>query len=407
MGLFDRFKKKDHDDENIDESVKNSASTGEESTGEDIRSVDEGEKSTEEIPVSQTAEEADDQEKSDVQKEADDQNDDDTQTEEIPEEHKQGFFKRLVAGLTKTRNQLTESLNQIFKGHSELDDDFYDELEEVLIMADLGLETTDKIIDDLKVRVKQYKIKEVEPCRELLNNIIRDQMMVDDSAYDFEDQKTVMLIIGVNGVGKTTSIGKLAAQYKNRGKKVLMAAGDTFRAAAIDQLKTWAERAGVEIIAQQEGSDPAAVVYDAVQAAKARNVDILLCDTAGRLHNKKNLMDELAKMRRIIEKEYPEAHLETLIVLDGSTGQNALEQARQFREVTDLNGIILTKLDGTAKGGIAIAIQSELDVPVKYIGVGEKINDLQRFDPNRYVEALFADFEVKSDVEMLIEEEDE
>lgn len=407
MGLFDRFKKKDHDDENIDESVKTSASTGEESTGEDIRSVDEGEESSEEIPVNQTAEEAVDQEKSDVRKEADDQNDDDTQTEEIPEEHKQGFFKRLVAGLTKTRNQLTESLNQIFKGHSELDDDFYDELEEVLIMADLGLETTDKIIDDLIVRVKQYKIKEVEPCRELLNNIIRDQMMVDDSAYDFEDQKTVMLIIGVNGVGKTTSIGKLAAQYKNRGKKVLMAAGDTFRAAAIDQLKTWAERAGVEIIAQQEGSDPAAVVYDAVQAAKARNVDILLCDTAGRLHNKKNLMDELAKMRRIIEKEYPEAHLETLIVLDGSTGQNALEQARQFREVTDLNGIILTKLDGTAKGGIAIAIQSELDVPVKYIGVGEKINDLQRFDPNRYVEALFADFEVKSDVEMLIEEEDE
>lgn len=407
MGLFDRFKKKDHDDENIDESVKTSASTGEESTGEDIRSVDEGEESSEEIPVNQTAEEAVDQEKSDVRKEADDQNDDDTQTEEIPEEHKQGFFKRLVAGLTKTRNQLTESLNQIFKGHSELDDDFYDELEEVLIMADLGLETTNKIIDDLIVRVKQYKIKEVEPCRELLNNIIRDQMMVDDSAYDFEDQKTVMLIIGVNGVGKTTSIGKLAAQYKNRGKKVLMAAGDTFRAAAIDQLKTWAERAGVEIIAQQEGSDPAAVVYDAVQAAKARNVDILLCDTAGRLHNKKNLMDELAKMRRIIEKEYPEAHLETLIVLDGSTGQNALEQARQFREVTDLNGIILTKLDGTAKGGIAIAIQSELDVPVKYIGVGEKINDLQRFDPNRYVEALFADFEVKSDVEMLIEEEDE
>ena len=296
-------------------------------------------------------------------------------------EKKPGFFKRLVDGLTKTRNQLTESLNQIFKGHSELDDDFYEELEEVLIMADLGLETTDNIIADLKKRVKEYKIKEVEPCRELLNNIIRDQMMVDDSAYDFEEQKTVMLIIGVNGVGKTTSIGKLAAQYKSRGKKVLMAAGDTFRAAAIDQLKTWAERAGVEIIAQQEGSDPAAVVYDAVQAAKARDVDILLCDTAGRLHNKKNLMDELAKMRRIIEKEYPAAHCETLIVLDGSTGQNALEQARQFSEVTDLNGIILTKLDGTAKGGIAIAIQSELNVPVKYIGVGEHAEDLQLQGP--------------------------
>ena len=318
-----------------------------------------------------------------------------------------GFFKRLVSGMTKTRDQLAEGLNRIFHGHTELDDDFYDELEEVLIMADLGLETTDKIIEDLKARVKEYKIREVEPCRELLNNIIRDQMMVDDSAYDFEDQKTVMLIIGVNGVGKTTSIGKLAAQYKKRGKKVLMAAGDTFRAAAIDQLKTWADRAGVDIIAHQEGSDPAAVVYDAVQAAKARGTDILLCDTAGRLHNKKNLMDELAKMRRIIEKEYPEAHCETLIVLDGSTGQNALEQARQFSEVTDLNGIILTKLDGTAKGGIAIAIQAELDVPVKYIGVGEKIDDLQRFDPTHYVEALFADFDVRSEVEMLIEEDNE
>lgn len=318
-----------------------------------------------------------------------------------------GFFKRLVNGMTKTRDQLAEGLNRIFHGHTELDDDFYDELEEVLIMADLGLETTDKIIADLKARVKEYKIREVEPCRELLNNIIRDQMMVDDSAYDFEDRKTVMLIIGVNGVGKTTSIGKLAAQYKKRGKKVLMAAGDTFRAAAIDQLKTWADRAGVDIIAHQEGSDPAAVVYDAVQATKARGTDILLCDTAGRLHNKKNLMDELAKMRRIIEKEYPEAHCETLIVLDGSTGQNALEQARQFSEVTDLNGIILTKLDGTAKGGIAIAIQAELDVPVKYIGVGEKIDDLQRFDPTHYVEALFADFDVRSEVEMLIEEDNE
>lgn len=325
----------------------------------------------------------------------------------MAEEEKKGFFKRLVSGLTKTRDSIADGLNQLFHGHSELNDDFYDELEEVLIIADLGLETTDKIIEDLKRRVKEYKIREVEPCRELLNNIIRDQMMVDDSAYEFENQKTVMLIIGVNGVGKTTSIGKLAAQYKRQGKKVLLAAADTFRAAAIDQLKTWADRAGVDIIAQQEGSDPAAVVYDAVQAAKSRNVDILLCDTAGRLHNKKNLMDELAKMHRIIEREYPEAHCETLIVLDGSTGQNALEQARQFSEVTDLNGIILTKLDGTAKGGIAIAIQAELDVPVKYIGVGEKIEDLQRFDPNHYVEALFADMDVRTDLELLIEEEED
>lgn len=389
MGLFDKFKK---NTENTEESagVQNEEMSG---TNVEESGVSAGDSSDTE----KTTEKLEDKEEM-------------KETEEVSEaeepKEKTGFFKRLVNGLTKTRNQLTDSLNQIFHGHSELDDDFYDELEEVLIMADLGLETTDKIIVDLKKRVKEYKIKEVEPCRELLNNIIRDQMMVDDSAYDFEEQKTVMLIIGVNGVGKTTSIGKLAAQYKKRGKRVLMAAGDTFRAAAIDQLKTWSERAGVDIIAQQEGSDPAAVVYDAVQAAKARNVDILLCDTAGRLHNKKNLMDELAKMRRIIEKEYPEAHLETLIVLDGSTGQNALEQARQFSEVTDLNGIILTKLDGTAKGGIAIAIQAELDVPVKYIGVGEKIDDLQRFDPNHYVEALFADFNVRSDVEMLIEEDE-
>ncbi len=383
MGLFDKFKK---NTENTEESVKVQK---EEMSGANVE--ESGETAGDSFETEKTAENSEDKEE--------------LNEAEEPKE-KTGFFKRLVNGLTKTRNQLTDSLNQIFHGHSELDDDFYDELEEVLIMADLGLETTDKIIADLKKRVKEYKIKEVEPCRELLNNIIRDQMMVDDSAYDFEEQKTVMLIIGVNGVGKTTSIGKLAAQYKKRGKKVLMAAGDTFRAAAIDQLKTWSERAGVEIIAQQEGSDPAAVVYDAVQAAKARNVDILLCDTAGRLHNKKNLMDELSKMRRIIEKEYPEAHLETLIVLDGSTGQNALEQARQFSEVTDLNGIILTKLDGTAKGGIAIAIQSELDVPVKYIGVGEKIDDLQRFDPSHYVEALFADFNVRSDVEMLIEEDE-
>lgn len=383
MGLFDKFKK---NTENTEESVK---VQNEEMSGANVE--ESGETAGDSFETEKTAENSEDKEE--------------LNEAEEPKE-KTGFFKRLVNGLTKTRNQLTDSLNQIFHGHSELDDDFYDELEEVLIMADLGLETTDKIIADLKKRVKEYKIKEVEPCRELLNNIIRDQMMVDDSAYDFEEQKTVMLIIGVNGVGKTTSIGKLAAQYKKRGKKVLMAAGDTFRAAAIDQLKTWSERAGVEIIAQQEGSDPAAVVYDAVQAAKARNVDILLCDTAGRLHNKKNLMDELSKMRRIIEKEYPEAHLETLIVLDGSTGQNALEQARQFSEVTDLNGIILTKLDGTAKGGIAIAIQSELDVPVKYIGVGEKIDDLQRFDPSHYVEALFADFNVRSDVEMLIEEDE-
>ena len=326
--------------------------------------------------------------------------------EEAPAPQKKGFFARLKEGLTKTRNNISDSFNNLFKA-SELDDDFYDELEETLVMSDMGYETTERIVEDLKARVKEEHIKEAQACRDLVINIIRDQMQVDETAYDFENKKTVVLVIGVNGVGKTTSIGKLAAQYKARGKKVLMAAADTFRAAAIDQLKTWANRAGVDIIAQNEGADPSAVVYDAVAAAKSRNTDILLIDTAGRLHNKKNLMDELAKMRRIITREYPEANVESLIVLDGTTGQNALEQARQFSEVTDLNGIILTKLDGTAKGGIAIAIQAELDVPVKYIGVGEKIDDLQRFDPTHYVEALFADFDVRSEVEMLIEEDNE
>ncbi len=321
-------------------------------------------------------------------------------SEEVKE--KKGFFKRLKEGLSKTRNNIAENFANIFKA-SEIDDDFYDNLEETLVMSDLGLETTEKIIDDLKDKVKELKLKEADACKDLVVNIIRDQMSVDESAYDFEDKKTVVLVIGVNGVGKTTSIGKLAAQYKKQGKKVLMAAADTFRAAAIDQLKTWSNRAGVEIIAQNEGADPSAVVYDAVAAAKARNTDILLIDTAGRLHNKKNLMDELAKMRRIISKEYPEANVESLIVLDGTTGQNALEQARQFSSVTEINGIIITKLDGTAKGGIAIAIQSELNVPVKYIGIGEKIEDLQKFNPSNYVTALFADFDVKSDIEMIID----
>lgn len=302
---------------------------------------------------------------------------------------KQGFFKRLVSGLTKTRENIAAGIDSIFSGFSKIDDDFYDELEETLIMGDLGVDTTVKIIEDLKKKVKEAHIKEPEQCRELLINTIRDQMLLEEDAYDFEQKKTVVLVIGVNGVGKTTSIGKLAAQLKNQNKKVLLAAADTFRAAAIEQLEEWSNRAGVELISQQEGSDPAAVIYDALCAAKSRNTDVLLCDTAGRLHNKKNLMDELKKINRIIDREYPDAYRETLIVLDGTTGQNALAQARLFKEVADITGIILTKLDGTAKGGIAIAVQAELGIPVKYIGVGEKIDDLQKFDPDQFVEALF------------------
>ena len=304
-------------------------------------------------------------------------------------EEKKGFFSRLVAGLTKTRDSIASVFDDIFSGFSSIDDDFYEELEEVLVMADIGIHTTEKIIEDLKVKVKENHLKEPAQCREYLIRSIKDQMAVDEDAYAFENKKTVMLVIGVNGVGKTTSVGKLAGQYKNSGKKVLLAAADTFRAGAIEQLTEWSRRAGVDIIAGQEGSDPASVVFDALAAAKARNVDILICDTAGRLHNKKNLMEELKKINRIIDREYPEAYRETMIVLDGTTGRNALVQAKQFKEAADITGIILTKLDGTAKGGIAIAIQAELGVPVKYIGIGEKIEDLQKFDSDSFVDALF------------------
>lgn len=302
---------------------------------------------------------------------------------------KKGFFSRLVSGLTKTRNNIVSGIDNIFKGFSSIDEDFYEELEEILIMADLGINTTTAIIENLQEKVKEQKIKEPSQCKQLLIESIKEQMSVDETAYDFEDQKSIILLIGVNGVGKTTSVGKLAGQLKDSGKKVMVAAADTFRAAAIEQLTEWANRANVEIIAQSEGSDPAAVIYDAVTAAKARNTDVLLCDTAGRLHNKKNLMEELRKISRVIDREYPGAHKETLVVLDGTTGQNALAQAKQFSEVADINGIILTKLDGTAKGGIAIAIQSELGIPVKYIGIGEKIDDLQKFNADEFVNALF------------------
>lgn len=305
------------------------------------------------------------------------------------EEKKKGFFGRLVQGLAKTRNNIANGIDAIFSGFSSIDDDFYEELEETLIMADLGINTTTAVIDDLRRKVKENKIKEPAECRQLLINSMKEQMQLKESAYDFENEKSVVLLIGVNGVGKTTSVGKLAAYLKNQGKKVMVAAADTFRAAAIEQLTEWVHRANVELIAQKEGADPAAVVYDAVAAAKARQVDILLCDTAGRLHNKKNLMEELRKIDRVIEREYPEAYRETLLVLDCTTGQNALAQAKEFHEVADITGIILTKLDGTAKGGIAIAIQAELGIPVKFICIGEKLDDIQKFDADDFVTALF------------------
>ena len=305
-------------------------------------------------------------------------------------EEKKGFFQRLADGLSKTRDNIVSGMDSIFNGFSHIDEDFYEELEEVLIMGDLGVQATENILDDLREKVKEQHIKEPADCRELLIESIREQMDVGETAYQFETHTSAVMVIGVNGVGKTTTLGKLAGKLKAQGKKVVLAAADTFRAAAGEQLKEWAGRAQAELIGGQEGADPASVVYDAVAAAKARHADVLLIDTAGRLHNKKNLMEELKKMNRIIDREYPEAFRETLVVLDATTGQNALQQAREFSEVADITGIILTKMDGTAKGGIAVAIQAELGIPVKYIGVGETIDDLQKFDADAFVNALFS-----------------
>ncbi len=302
---------------------------------------------------------------------------------------KKGFFGRLVAGLAKTRDNIVAGVDSIFNGFSSIDDDFYEELEETLIMGDIGINATTAIMEKLKLKVKENRIKDPSACKEFLISSIEEQMDLGENAYEFENRRSIVLVIGVNGVGKTTSVGKLAGQLKEDGKKVIVAAADTFRAAAIEQLAEWAHRANVELIAQQEGSDPAAVIFDAIAAAKSRHADVLICDTAGRLHNKKNLMEELKKIDRVITREYPDAYRETLVVLDGTTGQNALSQLKQFKEAADITGIILTKLDGTAKGGIAVAIQSEYGIPVKYIGVGEKIDDLQKFHAHDFVRALF------------------
>lgn len=311
-------------------------------------------------------------------------------------EEKKGFFARLKSGLTKTRNNIVSGIDAVFSGFSNIDEDFYEELEEILIMGDIGVRATNDILEKLRKQVKENHIKEPAECKQFLIDNIKEQMQTGEAAYDFETKTSIVLVIGVNGVGKTTTVGKLAGKLKADGRKVLIGACDTFRAAAGEQLTEWANRAGVEIISGREGADPSSVLFDAVSAAKARHADVLLCDTAGRLHNKKNLMEELRKMDRIISREFPDAHRENLIVLDATTGQNALQQAREFGDVANLSGIILTKMDGTAKGGIAVAIQSELQVPVKYIGVGETIEDLQKFDADAFVDALF---DVKMDEE--------
>lgn len=305
------------------------------------------------------------------------------------EKEKVSIFSKLKNGLNKTRINFLDGLDSVFHGFSEIDDDFWDELEEVLVMADIGVHTTEEIIEELKLTVKIEHIKNPEDCRNYLINSLANKLQVSDDGYDFENKQSIIFVIGVNGVGKTTTIGKLASNFKNDGKKVLIAAADTFRAAATEQLDAWAKKVNVPMIGACEGADPASVIYDALQSAKAKDVDILLCDTAGRLHNKKNLMEELKKMNRVIDREFPNAHRENFLVLDASTGQNALNQAKDFKEVCDLTGIILTKMDGTAKGGIAIAIQNELGIPVKFIGVGEGISDLQKFNPKDFVSAIF------------------
>ena len=300
-----------------------------------------------------------------------------------------GLFTNLKNGLSKTRDNIVSGFYNIFNSFLSIDDDFYDELEETMIMGDIGVSATESIIDDLKEKVLENRIKEPAECKQLLIDSIKEKMNLGDNAYDFENKKSIVMLIGVNGVGKTTSAGKLAGLLKSKGKKVVLSAADTFRAAAIEQLTEWANRTGTDIISQSEGSDPAAVIYDSIAAAKARNADVLICDTAGRLHNKKNLMEELRKIDRIIEREYSDAYRENLIVLDATTGQNALSQLKEFNDVTDITGIILTKMDGTAKGGIAVAIQAEMGIPVKYIGVGEHIEDLMKFDSDTFVNALF------------------
>ena len=300
-----------------------------------------------------------------------------------------GFFDKLKKSLAKTRESISEQVNNVFKVFVKVDEKFFEELEDALILSDMGMETTEYIISELRDRVKTKRLTDGNDVKEELKNIIGDILCENDCSMNIETVPSVILVIGVNGVGKTTSIGKLADFYKRQGKKVLLAAADTFRAAAIDQLDIWAKRADCDIIKHAEGSDPAAVVFDACKAAKARGTEILICDTAGRLHNKKNLMDELKKIARIVNNNAPDSRVETLLVLDATTGQNAVNQARLFKETADITGIVLTKLDGTAKGGIIIPIKEELGIPVKLVGVGEKIDDLQPFIPQDYVEALF------------------
>lgn len=388
MAIFDFFKKKngskaiiDDENNNINNDSSDSDSIGEVEDVTDLNN-DPDETTLEESEVLEDSIEAEEEEIQEIEEPVMDDVSTDTP------ETKVGFFKKIISGLDKTRKNLLSGVENVLKGFTKIDEEMFEELEEVLIMADIGAQTSSTIIESVKNRVKKEKATEVDQVRELLIEEI-SKILNENNTELVITPPTIILIIGVNGVGKTTTIGKLSNIYQKQGKKVMLAAGDTFRAAAIDQLEIWANRSKVDLIKHQENSDPAAVVFDAVKAAKARKTDILICDTAGRLHNKKNLMEELRKIYKVINREYPEAQLETFLVLDGTTGQNALQQAKSFKEICDITGIVLTKLDGTAKGGIVIAIKNELNVPVRFIGVGEALDDLQEFNATDFANALF------------------
>lgn len=392
MGIFDFLKKGKTENNVIEDSInieenkvettaENTEDAAAETVAEDTADVVEN---VTEIPV----EDKDINEKQETIEEQISAEEEKASEVEEEEPAKMGFFSKIKSGLKKTRDNIMSGVENVLKSFTTIDEELYEELEEALIMADIGVETSVEIIDRLRQRVKEEKVHEVPEVKNLIVSIISD-MLKEDKSELILSSPSVILVIGVNGVGKTTTIGKLANNYKKQGKSVILAAADTFRAAAIDQLEIWGERNGVPVIKHQENSDPGAVVFDAVQSAKARKADILICDTAGRLHNKKNLMDELAKIFKIISREYPEAQQEVFLVLDATTGQNALQQAKLFKEAANITGLVLTKLDGTAKGGIIIAIKNELKIPVRYVGVGEGIDDLQPFDEDEFARALF------------------
>lgn len=384
-GFFSKIFKKGNEEEKDENKQETALEEAEEQLTDD---------EIEELLLEEIDENADSENETEALEEVEEASEDgDRQQAEIEaedEEEKVSFFSRLKDGLFKTRRNITDKINDVLSNFRTVDEELFEELEEILITSDVGVSTTMKILTNVRKRVKDQNIKDPAGVKDLLKQEMLG-IMGDNGEKVGQESPEIILVIGVNGVGKTTSIGKIAARLKKQGKKVIIAAADTFRAAAIDQLEIWGNRTGVEVVKHQEGADPAAVIFDAINSAKSKKADVLICDTAGRLHNKKNLMEELKKISRVIEREFPEAHRETLLVLDATTGQNAISQAKLFKEVAEISGLVLTKLDGTAKGGIVIAIKSELDIPVKLIGVGEKVNDLQDFVTDEFVDALFSE----------------